>query len=129
MVAEPKLLRFAQMIDLERVLDSMATSVMVVDKYQTLYYLNVAAETLLGVSRNQAKGRTLRDQLRSDSELIAVVDRAAEIWQPYARRELLIQPVGQDGDLIVDCTVAPFEEVGMPAALLVEISDATQHQR
>ncbi len=39
--------------DLARILDGLTTSVLLVDRGQTLLYLNVAAETLLGVSRDR----------------------------------------------------------------------------
>ena len=34
-----------------------------------------------------------------------------------------------EGELIVDCVVAPYEEVDRAGACMIEISDATQHQR
>ena len=48
--------------------------------------------------------------------------------RPFLRRELALRPVNGEGELIVDCTVAPYEESAAPA-VMIEISDATQHQR
>lgn len=115
--------------DLGRILDGLTTSVLLVDRSQTVLYLNVAAETLLGVSRNQVRGRPLSDLFRDTAGIVAVIERAAQTSQHYSRRELSIRPIGSDEDLVVDCSVAPFEEPGAPAGVLVEIIDATQHKR
>ena len=117
------------MADPARILDSLSTSVLIVDRARAVLYLNVAAETLFGVSRNQVRGRPLAELLVDATALDAVVDRALETWRPFSRRELALRPVNGDGELIVDCTVAPYEEPSAPPAVLIEISDATQHQR
>jgi two-component system nitrogen regulation sensor histidine kinase GlnL len=119
----------ASFADASRILDGLSTSVLIADQEHGLLYLNVAAETLFGVSRNQARGRPLKDFLEDATALQAVIDRAVEMWRPFSRRELAIKPIYGDGELIVDCTVAPFDEAGTQSAVLVEISDATQHQR
>lgn len=115
-------------VDAERILDSLSTSVLIVDQSQALRYLNGAAETLFGVSRNQFRGRALSDLLIDASELSAVVTRALQTWAPFSRRELALRPAYGEAELIVDCNVAPYEAASAPA-VLIEISDATQHQR
>jgi two-component system nitrogen regulation sensor histidine kinase GlnL len=117
------------MADSGRILDSLSTSVLIVDGTRSLLYLNVAAEALFGVSRNQARGRPLAELLEDSAVLDSVIDRAATTARPFSRRELALRPIYGDGELIVDCTVAPYEESGAPGAVLIEISDATQHQR
>src|SRR5262245_11101335 len=119
MSAEPRAL-FASMTDLGRILDGLTTSVLLVDRSQTLLYLNVAAETLLGVSRNQVRGRPLSELLRDTAGLTAVIERAIHTQQHYSRREMTIRPVGSDEELVIDCSVAPFEEPGSPPGMLVE---------
>ncbi|HEU4601046.1 MAG TPA: nitrogen regulation protein NR(II) [Steroidobacteraceae bacterium] len=119
----------ASIADAARILDGLSTSVLIADQSHGLLYLNVAAETLFGVSRNQVRGKHLKDLLEDASGLEAVINRAIETWRPFSRRELSIKPLYGEGELIVDCTVAPFDEAGAPSAVLVEISDATQHQR
>ena len=49
------------MADPGRILDSLSTSVLIVDRARAILYLNVAAETLFGVSRNQVRGRPLAE--------------------------------------------------------------------
>lgn len=129
MAAQPSLLMANVTADSARILDSLSTSVLIVDRERQLLYLNVSAETLFGVSRNQARGRPLAELLHDSAALDAVIDRAATTSRPFSRRELELRPIYGDGELIVDCTVAPFEESGAPGAVVIEISDATQHQR
>jgi len=117
------------MIDSTRILDSLSTSVLIVDQSASVLYLNVAAETLFGVSRNQMRGRPLAELLVDAKPLNAVIERAIETWRPFSRRELAIRPMNVEGELIVDCTVAPFDDPSAPSAVLVEMTDATQHQR
>lgn len=129
MAAQPSLLMASVMADSGRILDSLSTSVLIVDRARSLLYLNVAAEALFGVSRNQVRGRPLAELLEESVALDAVIDRTATTSRPFSRRELALRPVYGDGELIVDCTVAPYEESGAPGAVLIEISDGTQHQR
>ena len=49
------------MADPGRILDSLSTSVLIVDRARAILYLNVAAESLFGTSRNQARGRPLEE--------------------------------------------------------------------
>lgn len=129
MAAQPSLLMASVMADSGRILDGLSTSVLIVDRARSLLYLNVAAEALFGVSRNQVRGRPLAELLEESAALDAVIDRTATTSRPFSRRELALRPVYGDGELIVDCTVAPYEESGAPGAVLIEISDGTQHQR
>ena len=129
MAAQPSLSMVSVMAEPGRILDSLSTSVLIVDRNRSLLYLNVAAEALFGVSRNQARGRPLAELLEDSAALDAVIDRTASTSRPFSRRELALRPVYGDGELIVDCTVAPYEDNGAPGAVIIEISDATQHQR
>ncbi len=128
MVAVPRIRMEPTMNDLDRILDHLNTSILLVDRRQVVHYLNVAAETLLGISRNHILGRTLAELLRDATELTSIVDRAFETWQPYARRELNLHSTGGE-ELVVDCSVSPFEDRGDSSTVLLEISDAAQHQR
>lgn len=115
--------------DTDRILDSLSTSVLVVDRAQCLLYINVAAETLFGVSRNKVLGRPFAELLADASGINAVVERAIKTWRPFSRREMALRPAYGDGELVVDCTVAPYDEASAPSAVLIEINDGTQHQR
>ena len=129
MAAQPSHLMASVMADSGRILDSLSTSVLIVDTNRSLLYLNGSAESLFGVSRNQVRGRPLAELLEDSAVLDEVIDRAATTSRPFSRREVALRPIYGDGELIADCTVAPYEESGAPGAVLIEISDATQHQR
>lgn len=128
MAAQPAILFASTMADPARILDSLTTSVLIADRTRSILYMNVAAETLLGVSRNQARGRPLAELLRDAEPLNEVIDRAIETSRPFLRRELPLRPIDAEGELIVDCVVAPYDEISVPA-VLIEISDTTEHQR
>lgn len=115
--------------DLARILDSLTTSVLLVDNRHNVLHLNVAAETLLGISRNQAHGRALNDLLRGGDNLAEMLARVSHTLRSHSRRELPLRSAGNERDLIVDCTVSLYDEGGAHNAFLIELSDATQHQR
>ena len=117
------------MADPDRILDGLNTSILIVDDAQHLVYLNVAAETLFGVSRNQVRGRPITELLIDATALTDVIERAVETWRPISRRELTLRRANGATELTVDCNVAPYEEPGVPGAVIIEISDGTQHQR
>lgn len=117
------------MADLARILDSLTTSVLLVDDRSAVLHLNVAAETLLGFSRNQAQGKPLTDLLRNGDDVLEMLTRVTQTMRAHSRRELPLRSVGNDRDLIVDCTVSLYDESGANGAFLVELTDATQHQR
>ena len=129
MAAQASALPHRAMIEATRILDGLSTSVIIADRTNTLLFMNVAAETLFGVSRNQARGRPLRELVSDSSGLDAVIERVVEMWRPYSRREMSLRPINGDEELVVDCTVAPFEDTAAPGCVVIEITDATQHQR
>lgn len=127
-MSAPAPLHVRTMADATRILDNLSTSVLIVDR-GVMLYLNAAAEMLFGVSRNQSRGRPLAELVVDASALNSVIERAMERSRPFSRRELAIRPLNGEGELVVDCTVAPFDDASAPSAALIEITDATQHQR
>lgn len=125
----PQLLTAPPAVDPARILDGLTTSVVLVNRAQTVISMNVAAESLFGVSRNQARGRAIGELLRQDETFLALIERAFARWQPYSLRELTITPAATGESLVIDCNASPFEDLGETPTLLVELSDATQHQR
>ena len=119
----------ASSAELIHVLDGLSTCVLWVDGDGTVLHLNEPAEDLLGVSRNTAAGRTLREVLRNDGELEALIGRARSAAAPYSRRELLLAVGTTAPERVVDVTVSPFDQPGRPGGVLVELADVTQHQR
>lgn len=106
-----------------RVLDAMATAVIVVGADLQLHFLNPAAETLLNTSRRQAIGRRLSAFLRSADELAVLVGRALRGGAPLARNELRLRT--QERERVVDCRL----DVVAGNAVLIEMLDAEQRLR
>lgn len=129
MAALPASILAAVMAHPAHILDNLSTSVLIVDRARALQYMNGAAETLFGVSRNQFLGRPIAELLADATPLDAVIERAIETWRPFSRREFALRPIYAEGELVVDCAVTPYEDGAAPSAVLIEISDATQHQR
>jgi two-component system nitrogen regulation sensor histidine kinase GlnL len=129
MGAEPRAVSTVAVAELARTLDSLTTSVLLVDARHCILHLNVAAETLLGTSRNQAIGRPLNELLRGGDLLLSMIDRVVETQRPFSRRELTLRPAGGDAELVVDCTLSALDDASHVGAVLLEISDATQHKR
>jgi two-component system nitrogen regulation sensor histidine kinase GlnL len=129
MGAEPRAVSTVAVAELARTLDSLTTSVLLVDARHCILHLNVAAETLLGTSRNQAIGRPLNELLRGGELLFSMIDRVVETQRPFSRRELTLRPAGSDVDMVVDCTLSALDDASHAGAVLLEISDATQHKR
>jgi two-component system nitrogen regulation sensor histidine kinase GlnL len=129
MGAEPRAVSTVAVAELARTLDSLTTSVLLVDARHCILHLNVAAETLLGTSRNQAIGRPLNELLRGGELLLSMIDRVVETQRPFSRRELTLRPAGSDVDMVVDCTLSALDDASHAGAVLLEINDATQHKR
>lgn len=86
--------------------------------------LNVAAENLLGVSEQRARGESLQRLVGDDPDLADILYRVLESGAYYAV-ELRLPPTEvDDTERIVDCRVSPFEVD--EAALLVEMTDVTR---
>jgi two-component system nitrogen regulation sensor histidine kinase GlnL len=115
--------------ELAQLLDGLATCVLWLDAEGAIVHLNEPAEDLLAVSRNHAAGRPVRDVLKGNAELGAVIARARAAGAQYSRRELQFEGGPAAPPRFIDLTVTPFEPPGFPAGVVVEIADVTQHQR
>jgi two-component system nitrogen regulation sensor histidine kinase GlnL len=115
--------------ELAQLLDGLATCVLWLDAEGSILHLNEPAEDLLAVSRNHAAGRSVREVLKGNAELEAVIARARAAGAQYSRRELQFEGGPAAPPRFVDLTVTPFEPPGFPGGVVVEIADVTQHQR
>ena len=110
----------------ENLLDALATAIAIVDAGGAVDYLNAAAQALLAVGINQARGRPLAELVREPAPLEAIVARARTGQEPIAHRELKVAPaVRADSQFVVDCTASPIDA----GRVLLEISDTTRQQR
>jgi two-component system nitrogen regulation sensor histidine kinase GlnL len=109
-------------------LDSLVTSVFLLDRDLHITYLNAAAQTLLGLSPNQALGRRITDAVRGAESLVPLFERARQGSEGVLQRELA-WPASGGVDRILDCAVTEVALGGDAHGLLLEIEDITQHRR
>jgi two-component system nitrogen regulation sensor histidine kinase GlnL len=110
-------------------LDGVATSLVWLDSDGAVLHLNEPAEDLFGVSRNHAAGRSIRDLLKTNTELEDMIARARAAGAQYARRELPFEAGPGAVPRNLNVTVTPFDQSGRPGGVIVELADVTQHQR
>ena len=109
-------------------LDSLMTSVFLLDQGLRLDYLNSAAQTLLGLGQNQALGHSLIELARGAETLTPLFERARQSGEGVVQRELA-WPAPGGVDRILDCAVTQITLGADSTRLLVEIEDITQHRR
>jgi two-component system nitrogen regulation sensor histidine kinase GlnL len=128
-VADPRSTFRPATAELAQLLDGLATCVLWLDAEGAILHLNEPAEDLLAASRNHAAGRSVREVLKGNVELEAVISRARAAGAQYSRRELPFEAGPAAPPRFVDLTVTPFDAPGFPGGVIVEIADVTQHQR
>jgi two-component system, NtrC family, nitrogen regulation sensor histidine kinase GlnL len=109
-------------------LDSLVTSVFLLDQSLHVGYLNAAAQTLLGLGPNQALGRSITELTRGAETLLPLFDRARQGGEGVVQRELA-WPAPGGVDRILDCAVTQITFGQDQFRLLLEIEDITQHRR
>jgi two-component system, NtrC family, nitrogen regulation sensor histidine kinase GlnL len=115
-------------IDGTELLDAMVTSVFLLDQDLHVTYLNAAAQSLLGLGRNQALGRSITDLTRGAESLLPMFERAREGGEGVVQRELSWAAPG-GVERILDCAVTQILIERHSLRLLLEIEDITQHRR
>jgi len=129
MAADPHTIPALSHAELAGLLDGLSGCVIWLAGDLSVLHLNERAEDLLGASRRQAAGRPLRELLRGNDELHALVARARKVGVTCSRRELPFEAGPGEGGRFVDVTVTPFDPPGRVGGVVVEIVDATHHQR
>ena len=109
-------------------LDSLVTSVFLLDQELRVLYLNAAAQTLLGLGANQALGKSITDLTRGSETLMPLFERARQGSEGVVQRELA-WPAPGGVDRILDCAVTQVTLGQEHFRLLLEIEDITQHRR
>ncbi|MFI4890206.1 MAG: nitrogen regulation protein NR(II) [Steroidobacterales bacterium] len=116
------------LIDAAELLDALVTSVFVLDQDLRVLYLNAAAQTLAGLSANQALGRRLQELVRGADNLLPLFSHALADAEVVVHRELKLPGPGGI-ERVLDCNVTQVA-IGLHASrLLVEIGDITRHRR
>jgi two-component system nitrogen regulation sensor histidine kinase GlnL len=109
-------------------LDGLVTSVFLLDNNLNVGYLNAAAQTLLGLGRNQTLGRNIAELTRGAETLLPLFERARLSGEGVVQRELA-WPASGGVDRILDCAVTQITLGKDNVRLLLEIEDITQHRR
>ncbi len=118
----------ARKLDGTDLLDALVTSVFLLDQDIHVKYLNAAAQTLIGLSPNQALGRRITELTRGADTLLPLFDRARKGGEGVVQRELA-WPAPGGVDRILDCAVTQLICGDGGKRLLLEIEDITQHRR
>jgi two-component system nitrogen regulation sensor histidine kinase GlnL len=113
-------------------LDTLSTGIVVLDGQLCLIYANVAAQDLMAVSVQQARGRPFGDLFHDARELTALLRRSLERGEICTRHEISLKVRGAPAPrdpMVIDLIVTPLEEGVTGTYLLVELADATRRQR
>jgi two-component system nitrogen regulation sensor histidine kinase GlnL len=109
---------------------ALTTGIVMLDSDLCVVYANVAAQDLLAVSVNQARGKPFLSLVLEAESLGALMRRAVESGETLSERELAVQtgPLGRE-HRVIDVTMTPLDSEFDRKYLLLEIADATQRQR
>ena len=89
--------------------------------------LNPAAENLLGISVNRARGKSLLRLVDDEPEMRDILARVIETGDHYANEMRLSRTEVHAEERVVDCHVSPIELDD--AALLIEMTDVTRRSK
>ena len=111
-------------------LDALSTGLVVLDAQLCVIYANVAAQGLLAMSFNQARGRPFAELFAEMNGLIATLKRARDDGDVFSEREVTLRPIAAAREpRVLDITVTPLEGQMTGTHLLLELSDETQRTR
>jgi len=110
------------------ILDSMTTSLLVLDRELRLVYMNSAAEMLFGHSFRQSKGIALRDLAHPPETLLQSMQASLDSGHPFTERELCFT-VSSGQIITVDCTVARSLRSSCEPELLIELQHVDRQLR
>ncbi len=111
-------------------LDALATGIVVLDAQLCVVYANVAAQGLLAMSFNQARGRPFQELFVECNGLIATLRRVQQQTEEITERELAVRPIAMPRDpRVLDIIATPLEGQMTGTHVLIELSDETQRTR
>jgi two-component system nitrogen regulation sensor histidine kinase GlnL len=107
-----------------RILDSLSAGVVLLDESLLIVSLNAAAQNILGISAERARGRSLLKLVDDEPEMRDILSRVVTTGDHYANEMHLAPNEVHAEERVVDCHVSPVEADN--ACLLVEIIDVTR---
>ena len=121
---------FAAHHDPADLLDALATGVVLLDAALVVVHANVAAQGLMAVGLNQARGRAFCDLFTDSAGLQATLLRVRDTAEPVNECEVALRPVSAPRESSsVDLTVTPLHGPGGVRRLLLELADAAPRAR
>jgi two-component system nitrogen regulation sensor histidine kinase GlnL len=112
----------------KRLLDSLNTAVLLLDRDLVVRFVNPAAEILLSLSASRLLGEPLPGCFLAAQDVREAMHAAVHSGHPFSKREaeLHVTPFYQ---VTVDYTVSPLTEPGQPLQLLMELQQIDRFQR
>ncbi len=112
-------------LDSETILQGLTTAVVALDLDFNITALNSSAESLLGVSRTQACGKSISECFAPFEDFLGLCQRAAESGLTCGAREIATC-VGER-EMLLDCRAAPLE--GLGGHLVLELFDTERDRQ
>ena len=109
------------------ILDALSSGVILIDEYLLIVDLNPAAENILGISQQRARGQSLLQLVDDEPEMRDILSRVLTTSDHYANEMRLAPSEVHSEERIVDCHVSPIEIDD--ARLLVEMTDVTRRSQ
>ncbi|MFM7432827.1 MAG: PAS domain-containing protein [Gammaproteobacteria bacterium] len=121
---------FAAHHDPADLLDALATGVVMLDAALVVMHANVAAQGLMAVGLNQARGRPFCELFTDCTALQVSLLRVRDTGEPITEIEQALRPLGAPREArIVDFTITAIDDVGGSRRLLLELADAAPRAR
>lgn len=116
-------------LDPHRLIEALATAVIVADKDLRVTTVNAAAEALMAQSASKLVGRLLPQVFVGEPDFIGLIGRALSDGRSFTERDLELAPTAMHS-VIVDCTVSPwYPHKDSAASVVVELNSVERHQR
>ncbi|RZV34482.1 MAG: PAS domain-containing protein [Chromatiales bacterium] len=106
------------------ILDSLTSGIVLLDESLLIVDLNPAAENILGISRQRARGQSLLQLVDDEPEMREILARVATTGDHYANEMKLAPTEVHADERTIDCHVSAVSIDD--ATLLVEIVDVTR---
>ena len=121
---------FAAHHDPADLLDALATGIVLLDSAFAVVHANVAAQGLMAVGLNQARGRAFCELFTDSGSLQSMLLRARDTGESLTECDLALRPVGSPKDLrVVDITVTPIDSPPGARRMVLELADAEPRNR
>ena len=112
---------------LSNITDNLSTSVLVLNQFLMIEYMNPAAEVLFAASLRQSQGQPIKELLPAEPAFIEKIRHVLKDAQGFTQHELALI-LTDDKRITVDCTVN-IEDGDPESCLLIEMKQVDRHLR